>query len=129
MFISTCQFFKDNKLHKPVGQVQFVVFEKFTSAYYTKLQENTYYYLLTIYRKNITESQHRQNFESVHMLFVILHSSYNFALVLYENALVFSQSEALNFFMYITIIVIFNPVLPVTYHLLLNMEPLWHTVC
>ena len=58
-------------LHKPVGQVQFVVFENFTSAYYAKLQENTYYYLLTIYRKNITESQHRQNFENVHMLFVI----------------------------------------------------------
>ena len=69
--IGTCQFFKDNKLHKPVGQVQFVVFEKFASAYHTKLQENTYYYLLTIYRKNITESQHRQNFENVHMLFVI----------------------------------------------------------
>ena len=44
---------------------------KFKSAYYAKLQENTYYNLLTIYRKNITESQHRQNFESVRMLFVI----------------------------------------------------------
>ena len=32
MFISKSEFFKDNKLHKPVGRVQFVVFEKFTSA-------------------------------------------------------------------------------------------------
>ena len=39
------------------------------------------------------------NFESVRALFVtILHSCYNFALELYENALVFSQSEARNFF-------------------------------
>ena len=30
-----------------------------------------------------------------------LHMCYNFALVLHENALVFSQSEARNFFMYI----------------------------
>ena len=34
MLLST----KTTKLHEPVGQVQFVVFEKFTSAYYTKLQ-------------------------------------------------------------------------------------------
>ena len=30
-----------------------------------------------------------------------MHACYNFALVLHENALVFSQSEARNFFMYI----------------------------
>ena len=34
MLLST----KTTKLHEPVGQVQFVVFEKFTSAYYTKFQ-------------------------------------------------------------------------------------------
>ena len=34
MLLST----KTTKLHEPVGQVQFVVFEKFTSAFYTKLQ-------------------------------------------------------------------------------------------
>ena len=33
MLISKSEFLKDNNLHKPVGQVQFVVFEKFTSAY------------------------------------------------------------------------------------------------
>ena len=34
MLLST----KTTKLHDAVGQVQFVVFEKFTCAYYTKLQ-------------------------------------------------------------------------------------------
>ena len=33
MLISKSEFLKDNKLHKPVGRVQFVVFENFTSAY------------------------------------------------------------------------------------------------
>ena len=63
-------------------------------------------------KKNITEShQGRRNFESVRAfaraIFVIftrvttLYSCYNFALVLHENALVFSQSKASNLFMYI----------------------------
>ena len=50
-------------------------------------------------------SQDRRNFQSVvRSLFVIstrvttLHSCYNFVLVLHENALVFFQSEARNFF-------------------------------
>ena len=30
---------KKTKLNEPAGHVQFVVFEKFTSAYYTKLHE------------------------------------------------------------------------------------------
>ena len=50
--------------------------------------------------KNITESQNKQNFESVGMLSVIC-LCYNFALVLQENARVFSQPEAHNFFTYI----------------------------
>ena len=33
MLISQSEFLKDNNMHKPVGRVQFVVFEKFTSAY------------------------------------------------------------------------------------------------
>ena len=32
--------------HEPVGEEQFVVFEKFTSAYYAKLQEKSSSYLL-----------------------------------------------------------------------------------
>ena len=37
-----------------------------------------------------------------------LHSCYNFALVLNAKSIVFSQSEARNFFMYITMTVIFS---------------------
>ena len=53
--------------------------------------------------RNITESLDRWNFESLHMLFVICTCDTTFsALLLQENyALVFSQSEACNFFMYI----------------------------
>ena len=50
--------------------------------------------------KNITDSQNKQNFESVGMLSVIC-LCYNFALVLQENAHVFSQSKAHNFSTYI----------------------------
>ena len=32
-------FLRTTKLHEPVGQVQFVVFEKFTRTYNTKWQE------------------------------------------------------------------------------------------
>ena len=31
-------FSKTTKLHEPIGQVQFVVIEQFTSAYHTKYQ-------------------------------------------------------------------------------------------
>ena len=79
--------------------MQFVVFEKFTSAYYTKLQDKSYYFLLIMYMKNIAESQDSRNFESAHAI-CNFYSCYNFALVLHENALVYSQSEARNFFMW-----------------------------
>ena len=42
---------KTTKLHELVGQVQFVVFENFTSAYYTKLQGKVLYHLLIMYMK------------------------------------------------------------------------------
>ena len=42
---------KTTKLREPLGQVQFVVFEKFTSAYNTKLQEKSCEYLLILYMK------------------------------------------------------------------------------
>ena len=53
-----------------------------------------------------TQSQDGRNLESMRMLFVTctrvttLNSCYNLALVLHENALVFSRSESRNFFMY-----------------------------
>ena len=52
-----------------------------------------------MYMKNIAESQDSRNFESAHAI-CNLYSCYNFALVLHENALVYSQSEARNFFMW-----------------------------
>ena len=52
---------------------------------------------------NVHDSLDRWNFESLHTLFVICTCDTTFsALLLQENyALVFSQSEACNFFMYI----------------------------
>ena len=39
------------KLHEPVGRVQFVVFEKFMSAYLFQIsRENSFDYLLTTYK-------------------------------------------------------------------------------
>ena len=76
-------FSKITKLHKPLGQLEFVVFEKFTSAYDTKLQEKSCYYLSIVSTwKNITESQDRQNFEKFANTICKLHLCYNFALVL-----------------------------------------------
>ena len=75
-------FSKITKLHKPLGQLQFVVFEKFTSAYDTKLQEKSCYYLSIVSTwKNITENQDRQNFEKFANTFCKLHLCYNFALL------------------------------------------------
>ena len=85
---STSKFFINKKLHKPVGQVQFEVFEKFMGAYFTKLPEKSVYYFLIMYTKN-RQRKSRQS-----------------ALVLRENALVFSQSEVRNVFMYIIILLI-----------------------
>ena len=46
------------------------------------------------------------NFGSAHALIGNLHSCYDFPLVLHENVLVFSQSDARNFFKYRVIIII-----------------------
>ena len=56
------------KLHEPERQVQFVIFEKFTCAIKTKLLSRYYLYKPLI---DMTGSQERQNFESMHALFVI----------------------------------------------------------
>ena len=48
----------------------------------------------------IAESQDRRNFKKRACAICNLHSLYNFGLVIHENVLVFSQSEAPNFFMY-----------------------------
>ena len=42
------------KLHEPIGQVQFVVFEKFTSAYLSQIaRDKSCDYLLTIFMKKL----------------------------------------------------------------------------
>ena len=53
--------------------------------------------------KNITESLDKWNFESLHGAICNLHPCYNFAPMLHENTLVFSQSEACNFYMHIIV--------------------------
>ena len=63
--------------------------------------------LVTMYMKKHCRRSRQTKFKSVRELFVfwprvtIMHLRYDFAFVLHENALVFSQSEAHNFFMYI----------------------------
>ena len=81
--------------------MQFVVFEKFTSAYYTKLLENACYYMLIVNMKKKSESLDRWNFWKCACAICNLRLCYNFALLLHENVLIFSQLEVLNFFMHI----------------------------
>lgn len=84
--------------------MQFVILTKFAGACYTKLQEKPCHDLLIIcVEKKITKARQTK----FCMLFVIF-ICYNFAHVLHENALAFSQSEVRNFLMYITFS--FNPV-------------------
>lgn len=84
--------------------MQFVILTKFAGACYTKLQEKPCHDLLIIcMEKKITKARQTK----FCMLFVIF-ICYNFAHVLHENALAFSQSEVRNFLMYITFS--FNPV-------------------
>ena len=48
--------------------MQFVVFEKFTCAYYTKLQEKSCHYLLITYMKKLLRKSRQTKFESVRAL-------------------------------------------------------------
>ena len=93
MLTSTIKFFEDNKI------VRARALEKCSSAYYTKLQEKSRYCLIIIYmkKKKITVGQGRRNFETVGTV-CNFHSCYKFVLVLHENAIVLSLSEACNFF-------------------------------
>ena len=98
---SSANFSKTTKLHEPVGQVQFVVFEKFTSAYFAKLHHKTCCFLLiTLIKKTSQRFKRDVNFSSL-LAICNLYSCYNFTLVLHEISLVVSQSDACNFFMYI----------------------------
>ena len=94
-------FLKTTKLHRPVGHVQFVVFEKLTSAHHTKLQEKSWYYLLKICMERHHRKARQMKFWKQVCAICNLHLWYNFAFVLHENVLILSQSEASNFLMYI----------------------------
>ena len=71
MFISKSEFFKDNKLHKPVGRVQFVVFEKFTSACLQQIAREFMLLPVNNIHENAARSQDGRTFGNAHALFVI----------------------------------------------------------
>ena len=87
-------FSETTKLHEPVGLVQFVVFEKFISAYFHQIAIEIMLLLINnLHEKRITDSQDRRHFGSTRAI-CNLHSRYNFTLV-------FIQSYARTFSMYI----------------------------
>ena len=88
--------------------MQCVVFEN--TCYYTKLQGKSNFFLPIMYMKKNHKKSGQTNFDSVHssylyFAFVLqlcthvttLHSCYNFAFMLHENALLFSPSEMHHF--------------------------------
>ena len=98
-------FLKTRKVQLPYGLVQFVVFEKFSSAYRIKLQKKLRCCLLITYmKKHHRKSRQMKVWKHTHAI-CTFHLCYNFALVLYENTLIFSQSETCNFFMYMYMII------------------------
>ena len=86
MLTSTIKFSRTKILNKPKEQVQFIVFEKFTSH---SLVNN-------LHEKHITESQDEKNFAEC-VLFLICVTTLHLCYI--KNALVFSQSDPHNFFM------------------------------
>ena len=68
VLISIGKFSKTTKLHKSSGQVQFVVFEVFRNAYYTKLHEKSCCYLLIMYIKKHDKVKTDINFDSMYHL-------------------------------------------------------------
>ena len=101
------EYQKTRKLHEPVGQVQFVVWKIYKYLLHQIAGGNHVITCYNAHEKNIAEGQDRRSFKSVRELFVFcprvttMHLHYEFAFALHENALVFSQSEARNFFMYL----------------------------
>ena len=96
MLTSTSKFFEDNKI------VRARALEKCSSAYQTAreitlLLDNNLHEKKKKKKKKITVGQSRRNFETVGTV-CNFHSCYKFVLVLHENALVLSLSEACNFF-------------------------------
>ena len=103
MLISTCKIFKDKNRHKLVVRA-ICNLNQICRCLLHQIARKTMSWLVNnLYGKKITKARQTK----FCMLFVIF-ICYNFAHVLHENALVFSQSEVRNFLMYITFS--FNPV-------------------
>ena len=72
------------KLHEPIEQVLFAVFEKFTSAYLLGIVSEIMSLLVNnLHEKCITNSQEGQNL-AMHTI-CNLHSCYNFSLMLHAK--------------------------------------------
>ena len=85
------------KLHDLVGQVQFVVW-KFNKFLLHQIARE----IMLLFVDKAHEKTSQKVKKDVHAKCTCnLHLCYNFALLLHENALIFSQSEGCNFFMFI----------------------------
>ena len=99
--------FKDNKITRARRASAICSLKKLKVLITPNCRGNYVITCYNVHEKNIAEGQDRRNFKSVRELFVFcpcvttMHLRYEFAFALHENALVFSQSEARNFFMYI----------------------------
>ena len=100
MYVSTSIFFKDNKIARARRASAICSLKNLQVLITPKCRRNHVITCYNAHEKNIAEGQDRRNFESVRELFVFclrvttMHLRYDFAYVLHENALVFSQSEA-----------------------------------
>ena len=100
-------FFKDNKIARARRASAICSLKNLQVLITPNCRGNYVITCYNVHRKNIAEGQDRRNFKSVREIFVLyprvttMHLRYDFAVVLHENVLVFSQSEARNLFMYI----------------------------
>ena len=100
-------FFKDKKIARARRASAICSLKNLQVLITTNCWGNHVITCYNVHEKSIAAGEDRRNFESVRAVFVIcprvttLDLRYDFAFVLHENALVFSQSEAHNFFMYI----------------------------
>ena len=97
-YISTGEFLRTLekcKRHSPSARAS-------PCLYNSTMHSARFLFFKDVHGKKNAESPDRRNFEGVRGPFVInLHSCYNFARVLHWSAIVFSQSEARKFFLYI----------------------------
>ena len=87
MTISAIKFFKDNKIVRVLMASAVCSLRNIYKCLLHHIAREIMLSLVNMYMKNFTESQDKRNFERLYI-----------ALVLHENAPVFSQLEARNFF-------------------------------